>query len=294
MVCFSLSIVSAERVTIDWDNSYHQTDSANSNTLEASLNSITAGYYSILHNDNDKIHIEFSFNQTVFDVDMLVYVYDHSEDSRISRIMSSSHFDLCTVGVTYTFENSGFPRESQGIYIVFLYRINASQYESGVIKAHNGVSLTGMTNIGTIVFDPVGSTYRIVQSDASTKDILTGNVSITEANNDPLSEKIKSALNEVLEKNPYFALISGMQGIFILIETWNNLFDLFSNPEGRIMEVVLTAFIALGVMLIIYQSKYALGLILIIVCTVPMVGTEKTVLGALIRPLFEETFGKIW
>lgn len=294
VVCLSLSIVSADRVSIDWDNSYHQTDCANSNTPEAVLNTITAGYYSILHNDNDKIHIEFSFNQTVFDIDMLIYVYDYSQDYRITRIMSSKHFNICTVGVTYIFEKSGFPRESQGIYIVFLYRINSTEYESYVIKGHNGISFEGIvTNLGIIVFNPTSIATATHSENATALDILSGETVIADPLDDPITKRIIKALDEVLEKNPLWALLSGMQGLFIIIETWNSLFDLFSNPEGRIMEVVLTVFIVLGVMLI-KVGKFALGLILIMICSVPMVGSDGTVLGALMRPLYEETFGRIW
>lgn len=263
-------------------------DGANSNTGESLLNVITLGGYSILHNDNDRIHIEFTFPETVYEVDIYLAVYDYASDFRVKRSESFGYIDVCTGGVKYNYEERGFPRHSQGLVIAFSYRINSSHYESYTTKAHNELSLEGIvTSTGKFMFDPLDASSHL----STYKEVAKVTAGSTFGTNDPVSDymmdQIKEALNEILDKNPVWALFSFFEGVQNIGTVWVNLLDILDDPDKWIFEGILYLLLSIGIAYI-YSGKLGIGIFIILICIVPMFYSESSLSGAFLHDMWDK------
>lgn len=301
LICMCFAPVNADRVNIMWGDSYHELETANSNTPESTLNAFSFGYYSLFHDNNEIIHIEFYFNETVHDVHLWVIPYDSKADLRVTQYKDYKHYPYCIGNLVYTYENNGFPKESKGVYLIFSYKINSTQYEHTWIKAHNGLDISGFIS-GDSKYSPVGAGWDLMDAafgeDSSpekdpaleisgeVEEVITGNQDKT----DSMQDKLDTLTDDLVENNPLTLTWESLKGMKEMIEAWNNIYDLLTTPEGRIFELVCTLFIALGVMLIIYQGRYFIGIFLILLCGIPMFTSDQTVLGNLLGGAWNELF----
>ena len=299
ILLFSLEPVLAEGAvsfSIDEENTYHKLYDANTNNIDRTFQVITFGYYSYLHNDEDLIHIEFSPNQTVYNVHMWIVPYDCSKDARVQQYEDYVFYNLLIGDQTVVYEKDGYSFNSKGLWLYIRYDYNSSHVGYVIYNLHNldwGDFTDPKQIAANAIAGPTKTLYDIVDVTTTVVSFIPG-VDVP----NPIDEGIQKATNDeystydelqddAIWNNPVSNAIHSTADLIALFSDFITIYQQLNHPQTIIFNGICILMVYIGFKsLTLPQGSPITGIIFIVFFGGALVLSTGGILGLTPENLF--------